>query len=153
MVEVTRGRGVDARIGDVQRLDLPDAAFDCVVAAWMLYHVADLDSALSELARVVAPHGRVVVVTNAAGHLRELFEPIGGKPWRHRFDSDAAERLLRAHFARVERRDAYGWVVFDEEAAKRYLATAVDADTVARAPISGPIRARRLPTILVADAA
>ena len=43
MVELTRARGVDARVGDVQALPFEDAAFDCAVAAWMLYHVPDLD--------------------------------------------------------------------------------------------------------------
>ena len=43
MVELARGRGVDARVGDVQSLPFADASFDTVVAAWMLYHVPDLD--------------------------------------------------------------------------------------------------------------
>ena len=43
MVELARARGVDARVGDVQELPFADGAFDCVVAAWMLYHVPDLD--------------------------------------------------------------------------------------------------------------
>ena len=53
MVELARGRGVDARVGDVQALPFADASFDTVVAAWMLYHVPDLDRGLAEIARVL----------------------------------------------------------------------------------------------------
>ena len=55
MVELARGRGVDARVGDVQALPFADASFDTVVAAWMLYHVPDLDRGLAEIARVLCP--------------------------------------------------------------------------------------------------
>ena len=49
-----QARGVHAVIGDVQELPFPDADFDCAVAAWMLYHVPDLDRGIAELARVLA---------------------------------------------------------------------------------------------------
>ena len=57
MVELARGRGVDARLGDVQALPFAAASFDTVVAAWMLYHVFDLERGLAEIARVLAPGG------------------------------------------------------------------------------------------------
>jgi ubiquinone/menaquinone biosynthesis C-methylase UbiE len=38
----------------------------------MLYHVPDAPRALSELARVLSPGGRLVAVTNGGDHLREL---------------------------------------------------------------------------------
>jgi SAM-dependent methyltransferase len=37
MVELARGRGVDAYVTDVQEIPFPDGGFDAVVAAWMLY--------------------------------------------------------------------------------------------------------------------
>lgn len=43
MVELARQRGVDARVGDVQELPFENGSFAAVVAAWMLYHVPDLD--------------------------------------------------------------------------------------------------------------
>ena len=46
-------RGVEAIVGDVQDLPFADGSFDCVVAAWMLYHAADLDLALREVRRVL----------------------------------------------------------------------------------------------------
>lgn len=43
MVELTAARGVEAIVGDVVNLPFGDGSFDCAVAAWMLYHAADLD--------------------------------------------------------------------------------------------------------------
>jgi ubiquinone/menaquinone biosynthesis C-methylase UbiE len=72
MVEIQRSKGIDARVGDVQELPFADGEFDVAVAAWMLYHVPDLDRGLAELARVLKPGGRFVAVTNSADQLREL---------------------------------------------------------------------------------
>ncbi len=63
MVELTRARGIDARVADVQALPFGDGEFDCVVANWMLYHVPDLDRGLAEVARVLRPEGRLVAAT------------------------------------------------------------------------------------------
>ena len=79
MVELTRGAGIDARVGDVQALPFARPAFDCAVAAWMLYHVPDLDRALRELARVLEPRRDARRGTNVgAEHMRELWELVGG---------------------------------------------------------------------------
>ena len=49
MVELSRERGLDAHPADVQQLPFADGSFDAAVAAWMLYHVPDLDHALNAL--------------------------------------------------------------------------------------------------------
>ena len=74
MVEIQRSNGIDARRGDVEALPFADAEFDVAIAAWMLYHVPDLDRGLRELARVLRPGGRLVAVTNGVDHLQELWE-------------------------------------------------------------------------------
>jgi len=84
MVELARARGVDARVGDVQELPFEDGSFDVAVAAWMLYHVPDLDRAVGELARVLRPGGRLVAVTNRADHLGEMFKLVGVDRWELR---------------------------------------------------------------------
>ncbi len=117
MVELTRARGVDAHVGDVQKLDLPDAMFDCALAAWMLYHVPDVDRALAELARVLRPGGRLVAVTNGRTHFQELRELLGGDFPTRSFSDENAEELLGRHFARVELRDAGGTIEFPDRAA------------------------------------
>ncbi len=124
MVELTRARGVEAIIGDV--VDLPFAAqsFDCAVAAWMLYHASDLDSALSELRRVLRPAGVLVAATSSERNLAEVWELVGelGAPGGA-FTVESAGAALSRHFNDVEQRDVFGTVTFDgRQAAHEYVA-------------------------------
>jgi SAM-dependent methyltransferase len=124
MVELARGRGVDARVGDVQSLAFDDGSFDCALAAWVLFHVGDLDRGLSELVRVLRPGGRLVAVTVSVRHLAELWELVGGEQLPLTFRSENGEELLRRHFPTVERHDVEAKVtVRDAEAVRRYLAS------------------------------
>jgi SAM-dependent methyltransferase len=107
MVELARGRGVDAQVGDVQELPFADGSFDTVVAAWMLYHVPDLDRGLAEIARVLEPGGRLVAITNSVRHVEELDRLIGAlwDGFDRQFNAENGEASLRRHFREVERRD------------------------------------------------
>src|SRR3954464_7101708 len=49
MVELTRARRVDARVGDIQQLPFGPDEFDVAVANFVLYHVYDLHGGLAEL--------------------------------------------------------------------------------------------------------
>ncbi|HEY9294402.1 MAG TPA: class I SAM-dependent methyltransferase, partial [Microlunatus sp.] len=60
MVELTAERGVAAQVADADALPFADHRFDAVVAAWMLYHVPDLDRTLAEVRRVLRPGGTLV---------------------------------------------------------------------------------------------
>ena len=120
MVELARSRGVDARLGDAQQLPFGDEEFDLVVAAWVLFHYADLDRGLAEIARVLRPGGRLLAVTNSEEHLGEVrahagFSMVG----RVAFSTENGEQRLRRHFARVRREDVEGWIVFPDAAAIR----------------------------------
>jgi SAM-dependent methyltransferase len=153
MVELQRERGIDARVGDVQELPFADGEFDLAVAAWMLYHVPDVDRALSELARVLRPGGRLVAVTNSIEHLRELHDLAGRDPADRAFTfrREDGEELLLRHFARVERRDADGWVTFDDASLRGYAASwGVLAPLLELPPLEQPLRARRATSIFVA---
>jgi ubiquinone/menaquinone biosynthesis C-methylase UbiE len=150
MVELARGRGVDARVGDVQELPFDDGSFDCAVAAWMLFHVPDLQRGLEELARVLSPGGRLVAVTNASDHLRELRELAGSAAWALAFSRENAEPRLRACFAEVERRDADGWVTIEEDEAVRAYVASLGGDAPAHLPpYELPLRARRASSVFV----
>ncbi len=155
MVELARGRGVDAQLGDVQALPFPDASFDCAVAAWMLYHVPDVDRALGELARVLRPDGHLVAVTNHLDHLHELRELSQDRPqteWT--FSGDNGKELLELHFATVEEFDAGGTIRFpSRDAVVSYIRSSITltGDAEARLPqFEPPFVVRRHPTIFVA---
>lgn len=53
--------GVETVVADAERLPFGDASFTLVTCVNTLHHVADPAATLDELARVVAPAGRVVV--------------------------------------------------------------------------------------------
>jgi SAM-dependent methyltransferase len=157
MVELTRGRGVEARVGDVQALPFDDGSFDCAIAAWMLYHVPDLDRALAELARVLLPAGRLVAVTNSDTNLHELWGLAGGGEHRaHPFSAENGAERLQRHFARVERRDANGTVMFpDWDAAHTYIENSITRrDLAALLPrFDGPLVCSRRISVFVAEVA
>lgn len=54
------GLPVEFRQGDVRRLDFPDASFDCARTDRVLMFVPEVETAISELVRVVRPGGWVV---------------------------------------------------------------------------------------------
>lgn len=102
---------------DVRDLPFPDATFDAIVSCSTLDHfddVRDLDRALGELVRVLAPGGRLLVtLDNASNPLVALRNAI---PWtwlsRARLvpcyvgatlNADGLERGLRAHGLTIER--------------------------------------------------
>jgi SAM-dependent methyltransferase len=158
MVELARGRGVDARVGDVMELPFAAGECDCAVAAGMLYHVPDPDRALAELARVLAPGGRLVAVTNAPDHLRELRALLGLPTDRaaHPFSAANGEELLRRYFARVEVRDAAGTVRFPnrDEVVAFIEASRTLFETGAEVPeLDGEFVVTRHPVVFVAHAA
>lgn len=153
MVAEQRKRGIDARVGDVQDLPFEDGEFDVVVAAWMLYHAPDLDGAVAELARVLEPGGALVAVTNSVGHLQELWN-LAGRPnavGRFTFRSDNGEEVLERHFAAVERRDATGSIVMNDETIRAYGGSWDALDSlVDMPPLGEPLRVRRHSTVFVA---
>ncbi len=157
MVELTRARGVEAIRADVVELPFEAGSFDCALAAWMLYHVSDLDRGLSELARVLRPGARLVAVTNSGRNLHELWGLFGEASLRvHPFNAENAAEILGRHFRRVQHRDARGEVTFpDWEAARRYVSSSPTRSHLAdRLPrFVGPLVATRSVAVFVAEAA
>jgi SAM-dependent methyltransferase len=108
MVELAHARGiVEARVGDAQQLPFANETFDTVVAAWMLYHVKDVDRALAEAVRVLTRGGRLVAVTGSTRHIEELRELYGTvlPEFERQFNAENGEEILRRHFRQVERTD------------------------------------------------
>jgi SAM-dependent methyltransferase len=136
MVELARARGVDAQQGDVQALPFDDGVFDTVVAAWMLYHVPDLDRALGEIARVLVPGGALVAVTNSIEHLGELRELIGYERPDGPFSRENGDERLRRRFAHVERRDVESAVTVRE---REKLVAYADSMSLTTKPVPGDL--------------
>ena len=61
-------------IVDAQSIPYEDAAFDVIMAHYMLYHVPDRSKALAEIARVIKTGGKFFAVTLGENHIREIFE-------------------------------------------------------------------------------
>ncbi|HEX6723733.1 MAG TPA: methyltransferase domain-containing protein [Gaiella sp.] len=151
MVELAILLGVDARVGDVQSLTFQDGTFDCAVAAWMLFHVPEIDAGLAELARVLRPSGRLVATTNSVEHLVELREIAGSAAWARTFTRENGAGIIGRHFDRVERRDADGWVTIDDQATVEGFVASLDADEpLEPRPYALPLRTRRASSVFVA---
>ncbi len=98
---------------DAQAIPYEDASFDAVVANHMLYHVPARPRALSEIRRVLKPHGRLLAATNGQGHMAEVWEMVLQVTDRSldtnrselHFGLDNGIEQLAPYFSHVERRD------------------------------------------------
>jgi SAM-dependent methyltransferase len=117
MVEeaVARVRGIGrwskvrGQLADVIALPFADASFDVVLAMHMLYHAADPQAAVAEIARVLRPDGMAVATTNGLGNLSALMElghAVLGGPSSDRgaaaFSLETGEPMMRECFEVVE---------------------------------------------------
>ena len=70
------------------------------------------------------------------------------------FGRETGEEWLLRSFARVERRDADGWVTLDEDAVRRYVASWSDLGSLRDVPpVPEPLRVRRICSVFVAETA
>jgi SAM-dependent methyltransferase len=134
MVELTRERGVDARVADAMDLPFEDASFDAVVAMWMLYHVPDLDVALAEVRRVLRPGGLFVAVTNGDEHMAGLLREAGGDPMITHFSTENGRADLERQFAHVEQSDLATRAVFPDHASAQACIASFDPDLAKNLP-------------------
>ena len=95
------GRGADLRQGDAQALDFPDESFDTVLCALGLCAIPDDRRAVTEMARVLRPGGRLLLVDHVAASatalrgVQWLYEritiPLAGEHFRRRPGAYLAE--------------------------------------------------------------
>jgi SAM-dependent methyltransferase len=103
--EALRARGLEevnpVMAGDLERLDLPDAAFDAAVCAEVLEHLDDDAAALRELHRVLRPGGLLLLTVPANPFRYDWTDRWAGH--RRRYAPDAlAARMLEAGFPAPE---------------------------------------------------
>jgi SAM-dependent methyltransferase len=158
MVELTRNRGIDAQVADIENVPFDDAEFDCVFAGWVLYHAPGLDRAIDECARVLRPDGRLVATTIGEDNLAEvwnLFED-GERRAPVSFNRVNGAELLRRRFVRVEQRDVDSTLVFpDVESIRSFIAATIDRAHLAPAlpRVDVPFHATARHTVFVAEKA
>lgn len=63
-------RTVDLRVADAQQLPFPDASFDTVTATLTLRSIPDDQAAVRQMARVLGPGGRLLLLDYVASALR-----------------------------------------------------------------------------------
>lgn len=63
-------------IVDVQHIPYKDNSFDVVIANHMLYHVTNVDKALSEIYRILKPKGYFYASTVGKNHMKEMREIV-----------------------------------------------------------------------------
>ena len=89
---------------DIQAIPYADSSFDPVIANAMLYHVPDIDKALSEVARVLKPGGRFICSTSGDNSIASwLVEALGAGDVRILpFSLQNGGVQLRRYFSTVE---------------------------------------------------
>lgn len=74
--EALAAGGLELAVGEVQQLPFPDGAFDGVLTVNTIYFWPDLGAGLSELRRVLAPGGRVVVAIRDGAVMKHVSRDI-----------------------------------------------------------------------------
>jgi ubiquinone/menaquinone biosynthesis C-methylase UbiE len=129
MVELAAQPGVEAVVADMRQLPFADAAFDCVVANFVLYHVPDPAIAIAEFARVLQPGGILLTSTLSddgdsrlqawATLFQEEKQPA---PPPLSFSRENGYALLLRRFRHVEQTDCDAVLVFPtRERLARYI--------------------------------
>ena len=80
---------ISYRVIDAQSIPFDDDTFDVVIANHMLYHVPDIDKALSEIARVLKPTGTLYATTIGSGNFKEIIKLLHAFDPRIDFAQDA----------------------------------------------------------------
>lgn len=116
-------RNVDYQIIDIQDIPFVDECFDAVIARHMLYHVPDIDRALSEVKRVLKHGGKFFTSTNGSEHMQELKELVNGfagdinydpQKFIDKFDIESGGNVLEKHFDKVTFEEFNGQIVVDK---------------------------------------
>jgi ubiquinone/menaquinone biosynthesis C-methylase UbiE len=84
---------VDVRRGDLEALPIDDARLDAATLMLVLHHVPEPERALAEVARVLKPRGRAVIV-DMLPHERESYRQQMGHVWLG-FSDDHVRRLFQ----------------------------------------------------------
>lgn len=111
------------RQGSCTSLDLPDSKFDLVVSFETLEHHAEHDAMLSELRRVLAPNGVLIVSTPDRQHYSDALNFSNPHHVRELYTSEFYQ-LIRQHFRFSKflgQRIAYGSIIAPVDQAVAFM--------------------------------
>ena len=78
------GLTIDWQLGDAEKLPFPDASFDAAASTFGIMFASNQEAAISELARVVRPGGRIAIAAwmpdSTAVKLRQIIAPFMPPP-------------------------------------------------------------------------
>jgi ubiquinone/menaquinone biosynthesis C-methylase UbiE len=114
MIEIVKEKlkkypNVSTDIIDIQNISYPDNTFDIIIANSMLYHIPNLEKAVSEVYRVLKPGGKFYATTIGTGgmngYLHEKLKEFNPKIDAFRpfpFNLQNGKEILSKDFPRVE---------------------------------------------------
>jgi SAM-dependent methyltransferase len=109
MVAVARrlNPGLSFQVGDMRRLDLPDATLAGIVAFYSIVHFepAELAAVMLEMRRILAPGGLALVsfhIGDQVVHVEDLFGARVSLDFRFHIPSDVIEALRSARLEVIE---------------------------------------------------
>ncbi|WP_054026917.1 MerR family transcriptional regulator [Bacillus sp. FJAT-28004] len=110
-------------IADAQDVPFHDNEFDIVIANHMLYHVLDINRAISEMRRILKPGGHVYASTMSKSHLQEIeqltqaFDPNIQvlDPVMERFQLDNGREMLQNSFTEIKQIRFEDYMLIDDE--------------------------------------
>jgi len=91
---------IDLRRGDLEALPIDDSRLDLATIMLVLHHVAEPARAIAEVARVVKPAGRLVLV-DMLPHDREVYRQQMGHLWLGFPEDQVRAMLAEAGFDNV----------------------------------------------------
>lgn len=118
------GRRADLQRGDARALRFPDGSFDTVVCTFSLCAIQDERAALAEMARVLRPHGLLLLadhITSSAWPLRvlqRLADTFTVPMFGERFDHRPLPTVVAMGFT-VERHERFTLGVIERLAARK----------------------------------
>lgn len=138
-----KGHSQRIALGNAEDLPYPNNSFDIVMANHMMHHVSDVEKALDEFRRILAPGGIVIIATNSMNTMPELqvllrraivlLTRTGAASVRapelptDRFALENGIRILAQHYFAVVRHDLPSALVFpDVDPAMLYLESSRD---------------------------